>query len=96
MSVEYFTQSYTCHKCGFKTNDRRVMVFTHPLMPPQCYSIGACKRRQRRNAVIAEMEEMAKKPYVHPVDKFNFAAISICAGILAGTIIVCLLFLFGF
>lgn len=88
--------SSACKVCGHVSDYREFVdssIFTNY---PICQNNDACQRRQRRNAVIAEMEEMAKKPYVHPVDKFNFAAISICAGILAGTIIVCLLFLFGF
>lgn len=72
------TVTQTCADCGMESTDLRIFIVTHPLMPVRCYSEGACSRRQKRNKVLAEMEEMAKKPYVHPVDKFSRTSIALC------------------
>ena len=90
------TLTFSCGYCNHHGDANDFMPSDYVAL--RCVNIAACQRRHKRNIILADMANMAKKPYapVHPVDKFNFAAISICAGILAGTIIVCLLFLFGF
>ena len=89
------TITFTCKFCGHTTDVTNDVMILEDYSGFQCTFQSACDRRQKRDAILAEMQEMAKNP-VHPVDKFSFSAISICAGALLGTIITCLLFLFGF
>ncbi|QFP95435.1 hypothetical protein SEA_MAKAI_43 [Arthrobacter phage Makai] len=91
-----FVLSFTCAECGISSTDRRMFFFSHPFMPIRCYSEGACKRRQKRNEILAEMEEMRKKPYVHPVDRFSRTALTISGAFLLTIIFIGLLFLNGF
>jgi len=78
-----------CEYCKQETDNANDVMPLFETGGFECVNRDACQRRQKRDAILAT-------PSVHPVDKFSFGAISICAGALLGTIIVCLLFLFGF
>ena len=91
------TIPFVCYYCGHETtNANDVLPRFEEGNGFECVFEDACKRRQKRDAILADMQEMAKKPYVHPVDKFSFSSIAISAGVLLGIVIVGLLFLFGF
>lgn len=68
----------TCSLCAH-TSDYHEFVWDKTGTKSLCQNAEACSRRCKRNAVIAEMREMAKKPHVHPVDKFSRTSIAICA-----------------
>ena len=86
---------FSCGYCDHVGEANEFMTGEYPVAL-ECVDRGACERRQKRDLILIEMKEMAKKPRVHPVDKFSFASISLCAGFLLGTLVTCLLFLFGF
>jgi hypothetical protein len=52
----------------------------------ECVFEDACKRRQKRNQVLAEMQEMVKRPHVHPVDKITRTGVALC-GFFMGLIV---------
>jgi hypothetical protein len=70
-------ESGTCGECNHLA-DRRDLVVIHPLSPLRCKDTTACARRQKRDKILAEMQEMANKPALHPVDKFSRTSIAIC------------------
>ncbi|ASM62320.1 hypothetical protein SEA_NIGHTMARE_44 [Arthrobacter phage Nightmare] len=74
-----------CQLCGFTSDDYKSFVsgYAHEWI---CADSKACGRRKIRNDVLAEMKEMAKKPHLHPVDKFSRAAVLTC-GIFMGAVI---------
>ncbi|ASR84083.1 hypothetical protein SEA_TEACUP_43 [Arthrobacter phage Teacup] len=74
----------TCSLCGH-TSEYQEFVWNRMKTASICEDSSACIRRCKRNAVIAEMKEMAKKPAVHPVDKFSRAAVLTC-GIFMGAV----------
>ncbi|ASD52266.1 hypothetical protein QCN32_gp41 [Arthrobacter phage Niktson] len=73
-----------CQLCGFMSEDYRVFVsgYAHEWI---CADSEACRRRKKRNDILAQMKEMAKKPHLHPVDKFSRAAVLTC-GIFMGAV----------
>lgn len=80
---------FHCFYCDHETDANGVIPRFEEGNGFECVDEAACKRRQKRDAILAET-------LVHPVDKFSFASIAICAGVLVGIIVVGLLFLFGF
>ncbi|QYC55032.1 hypothetical protein QCN36_gp44 [Arthrobacter phage CastorTray] len=73
-----------CSLCGH-TSEYQEFVWNLMKTASICEDSSACIRRCKRNAVLAEMKEMAKKPAVHPVDKFSRAAVLTC-GIFMGAV----------
>lgn len=71
----------TCSLCGH-TSEYREFVWNYEQTRSICQNSDACARRCKRNAIIAEMREMAKKPHVHPVDKFTRTSVALCSFIL--------------
>ena len=91
------TIPFVCHDCGHAS------TVADDFLPRfeegngfECFSEDACKRRQKRNKVLAEMQEMSKKPYVHPVDQFSKAALVACGAFMATVIFTGLHYLMGF
>lgn len=79
------TITFTCKNCGHTTdvaNDFRILEDYSGF---ECTFQAACNRRQKRDLVLAEMQEMAKTPHVHPVDKVTTAAVLLC-GIFLGAV----------
>ncbi|UTN92046.1 hypothetical protein SEA_DARBY_41 [Arthrobacter phage Darby] len=77
-------KNITCQLCGFQSNDEKTFVpgYAHEVV---CLYHAACLRRMRRNNILAEMQEMAKKPHVHPVDKVTRTTVLLC-GIFMGAV----------
>lgn len=68
---------FSCGFCNHTASANEVMVSNHPILF-ECVDRGACERRQKRDLILIEMQEMAKKPHVHPVDKFTRGAVLLC------------------
>ncbi|QPX62505.1 membrane protein [Arthrobacter phage Truckee] len=83
-----------CEACGHIGDERDYTTKDHP--ERICVDSKACERRQKRNTVLAEMQEMAKKPYQHPIDRFSKVSLYVCGAFLLTIIFVGLLFLNGF
>ncbi|ALY08641.1 hypothetical protein CAPNMURICA_41 [Arthrobacter phage CapnMurica] len=75
----------TCERCEFRSNIEEEFTMGPDAVSLECVDLASCKRRQKRTAILAEMKEMAKKPHLHPVDKFSRAAVLTC-GIFMGAV----------
>ncbi|AXH44587.1 hypothetical protein SEA_MEDIUMFRY_41 [Arthrobacter phage MediumFry] len=85
-----------CFLCGHESDIPADFVVTESITQQGiCADTSACARRQKRDAILLEIKEMAKKPVTHPVDKFSKIALAFCAGFLMSTILACVLFLIG-
>jgi hypothetical protein len=69
---------FHCYYCDLETDANGVIPRFEEGNGFECIDEAACKRRQKRNAILADMQEMAKKPHVHPVDKFTRTAVLLC------------------
>ena len=87
--------TFSCGYCNHHGDANDFMPSDYVAL--RCVNIAACQRRHKRNIILADMANMAKKPYapVHPVDKFSKIALGICAGFLMSVILACVLFLIG-
>lgn len=74
----------TCRDCGYKSDYREFVVADYPSMITRCQNASACKKRQKRNAWIAELSQPQQKP--HPVDRFSQISIIICTAIMLAII----------
>ena len=75
---------FSCGFCNHTGNANEFMVAGHPI-PLECVDRVACERRQKRDLILIEMQEMACKPYVHPVDRFTRLSVLLC-GIFMGAV----------
>ncbi len=75
------TITFTCKFCGHTTDIANEFMILDDYSGFECTMSSACERRQKRDVILAEMQEMAKNP-VHPVDKFSRASVAICASAL--------------
>ena len=73
-----------CARCGFRSTDYRAYIVLRNgnNISWVCQGNDACKRRQKRNKIIAEMTEKAMKPARNRTND-----------ILLGTVLACGLFL---
>jgi hypothetical protein len=85
--------TYVCYYCEHETDYANDVMPTEKGYGFECVSKAACERRQKRTAILAEMQEMAKKPHVHPVDKFSRTSIAICASFMTFVITIGLAYL---
>lgn len=74
-----------CNDCNHKA-DYRMFLYIGPRMQVICQNSDSCKRRQKRTAVIKEMES---RNAVHPVDRFSRNAIKISAVCLLTIVAIC-------
>ncbi len=79
------TITFTCVNCGQTTDCANDVMPTLIGEGFECTFQTACDRRRRRDIILAEMQEMANKPHVHPVDKFTRGAVLLC-GIFMGAV----------
>jgi hypothetical protein len=77
--------TYVCFYCEHETDCANDVMPTEKGYGFECVSKAACERRQKRTAILAEMQEMAKKPALHPVDKFSRTAVLLC-GVFMGAV----------
>ena len=93
-NFENLTKTYTCEDCGMISTDHRIFKISGKISRDEtfvhvrCYSEGACDRRQKRNAILAQTP-------THPVDKFSRISLGICAALLMSVILACVFFLIG-
>lgn len=76
--LEIIEETTPCSLCGFRSEDYKAFVIAGYERQFICENSSACLRRQKRDTILAEMQEMAKKPYVHPVDKFSRTSVALC------------------
>jgi hypothetical protein len=79
------TTTDTCSLCGH-TSEYREFVWNSSQTASVCEDSSACTRRCKRNVILAEMQEMAKRPHVHPVDKITRTGVALC-GFFMGLIV---------
>ncbi|AXC38667.1 hypothetical protein QCN37_gp41 [Arthrobacter phage Tatanka] len=79
------TTTFTCKFCAHTTDVANDVMPLEDYSGFQCTFQEACDRRKKRNKAISEIQEMAKKPHLHPVDKFSRAAVLTC-GIFMGAV----------
>ncbi|WGH21734.1 hypothetical protein SEA_INKED_47 [Arthrobacter phage Inked] len=72
------TITFTCKNCGHTTDVANEFMILEDYSGFECTFQAACDRRQKRDLIIADMKEMAKKPHVHPVDKFTRTSVALC------------------
>lgn len=67
-----------CVLCGYSSYDPKDFISVEE---PQCIceNTDACARRQKRDAILADMEKMAQKTGLHPMDKFSRTSVVVCA-----------------
>lgn len=82
-----------CCLCGHNSEDKNDFVVVEAPDQVICENTEACARRQKRDAILAEMKEMAKKPHVHPVDKFSHTSVAVCGFIMGVISVVCLAYI---
>ena len=70
--------TYVCFYCENETDCANDVMPTENGYALICVSKAACERRQKRNAVLEEIKEIANRPPTHPVDKFSRTSIAIC------------------
>ncbi|ALY09016.1 hypothetical protein GORDON_41 [Arthrobacter phage Gordon] len=77
--------TFKCKFCEHTTDIANDVMPLEDYSGMQCVSSDACDRRKKRNNILAEMQEMAKKPHVHPVDKVTRTTVLLC-GIFMGAV----------
>lgn len=77
--------TFTCKFCNHTTDVVNDVMPLEDYSGFECVFKSACERRQKRDAILADMQEMAKKPHVHPVDKFTRTTVLLC-GIFLGAV----------
>ena len=75
---------FSCGYCDHVGEANELMTGEFPVAL-KCVDRAACQRRQRRDKILAEIQEMAKKPRVHPVDKVTRITVLLC-GIFLGAV----------
>lgn len=68
---------FSCGFCDHTGVANEFMPGEHPIAL-ECANRVACERRQKRDLILLEMQEMAKKPHVHPVDRFTRLTVVLC------------------
>lgn len=68
---------FSCGFCNHTGAANEFMVAGHPIHL-ECVDRAACERRQKRDLIVIEMQEMARKPYVHPVDRLTRLTVAMC------------------
>lgn len=78
-------QNATTLMCAYcnHISDFREFVYVRKGISTVCQNAEACARRQKRNALIADL---AKKP-LHPVDRFSRTAIALCFALMVSVIV---------
>lgn len=87
--LETLEETTPCEICGFHSDDHRDFVIAGPTRRFICENSSACLRRKKRDAILAEMQEMAKKPRLHPVDKFSRTSVALCGFFLGCVTVIC-------
>ncbi|QFG08720.1 hypothetical protein PBI_INGRID_45 [Arthrobacter phage Ingrid] len=84
MSETYNT--FVCYYCEHETDNANDVMPIETGYGFECVFQDACFRRQKRNEILADMKEMAKRPHVHPVDKITRTGVALC-GFFMGLIV---------
>ncbi|QFG13654.1 hypothetical protein PBI_SHEPARD_47 [Arthrobacter phage Shepard] len=78
-----------CHYCKLETDNAYDVVPLFELGHGfECVNRDACKRRQKRDKINAEIAEQAAKPKTHPLDYFSRASLTACGAFLLTVIVV--------
>ncbi|UGL63272.1 membrane protein [Arthrobacter phage Tokki] len=78
-----------CEYCKHETdNVHDVVPFFENWQGFECVDRDACKRRQKRNKINAEIEAKAAKPKSHPLDYFSRASLTACGAFLLTIIVI--------
>lgn len=68
---------FSCGFCNYTGVANEFMPGEHPIAL-ECSNRAACERRQKRDLILIEIREMARKPRVHPVDRLTRLTVAMC------------------